>query len=429
MGLGRFGGGVGVARYCAARGARVLVTDLLDADALKPSVDRLADLDVELRLGRHDPVDFATADCVVVNPAVDRRNNRYLHAAEQHGATITTEIELFIQVACCGPHRKRTIGVTGSVGKSTTVAMIGHALGRIAGPGHVHVGGNIGGSLLTELDAIADDAWVVLELSSFMLDEMHGWSPHVAVVTNITDNHLDRHGGFDAYVKAKQTILRHQTHDDRAVLGPDVHTWRFCTPAIAVCEDEPLDLDLAVPGEHNRMNATLAVAACECAGYDRGRTMDALRDYPGLPHRLQKIAEHGGVQFYDDSKSTTADSATLALEAFEPGTVRVILGGYDKKADMRPIAAHAVDRAAGVYCIGATGEAIADTAENYARDLGRECPVYRCGDLETAVPTAIAHAEPGQVVLLSPGCASWDQFDNFITRGKRFAELVAKYAT
>ncbi len=427
MGLGRFGGGVGVTRYCAKRGAKVLVTDLLDVNELKPSLAELEGLDVEHRLGRHERADFAAADVVVVNPAVDRRNNEYLKIARDHGAKLTSEIALFIDAACTGPLRKRTIGVTGSTGKSTTVSMIGHALAEQLGPDRVHVGGNIGGSLLTQLDAINDHDWLVLELSSFMLEDLADWSPHIAVVTNITDNHLDRHGGFDAYVKAKQTLVRHQVHDDRAVLGPNVHTWRFVTPAVAVCEDEPLKVALTVPGEHNRMNATLAVAACEAAGYDRQRCVDALKSFRGLSHRLQQVAEHDGVRYVDDSKSTTPDSAMLAVDAYEPGTVRIILGGYNKKADLKPLAAHAVDRAAGIYCIGATGETIADAAETYAQSVSRECPVYRCGDLDTAVPTAIAHAVDGEIVLLSPGCASWDQFDNFITRGKRFARLVAKY--
>jgi len=428
MGLGRFGGGVGVARYLAQHGAHVLVTDLLDVVDLRSSLKQLEDLPIEYRLGRHEIDDFKSADFVVVNPAVDKRNNRYLRAAAERGATLTTEIGLFIDAACLGDGRKRTIGVTGSTGKSTTVAMIGHALRRQIGHECVHVGGNIGGSLLNSLDTIADDHWIILELSSFMLEDLEDWSPHIAVVTNITDNHLDRHGGFDAYVKAKQTILRHQTHDDRTVLGPDVHTWRFSTPAVTVCEEDPIEVDLPIPGEHNRMNATLAVAACECAGFDRRRSTESLRDFRGLPHRLQCIADRGGVRYYDDSKSTTPESAMLAIDAFEPGTVRVILGGYDKHADLQPLAAHAVDRAAAIYCIGATGDAIADAAESYARSVERDCPVYRCGDLETAVPTAIAHAEGGQVVLLSPACASWDQFDNYITRGNRFTQLVARYA-
>lgn len=419
MGLGRFGGGVGAARYCAKHGARVLVTDLLSGSELEQSRARLADLDIEFRLGEHVDDDFATADVVVVNPAVDPQKNHYLHLAEKSGAALTTEIKLVIDRL---PDRLRTIGVTGTAGKSTTVAMIGHILSTVIGPDHVHVGGNIGGSLLDVVDEIATGDWVVLELSSFMLEHLEGWSPHVAVVTSLGDNHLDRHGSVDAYVKAKKNLLRWQGHDDRCVLGPSVAEWRYVTPAITVVESDPVDMALRIPGAHNRLNAAVAIATAECAGVTHGQAVEALKRFAGLPHRLQLVAERGGVRWYNDSKSTTPESAMIALDAFDEGTCHVILGGSDKRADMSPLAKYAARRAAGVYTIGQLGPVIGDAVESEAI----HCPVRRCGIVDVAVRDAAEAAKAGEVVLLSPGCASYDQFENFEQRGDAFAGLVLR---
>ncbi len=427
MGLGRFGGGVGVARYLARCGAKVTVTDRLDEAALRDSIEKLADLPIDLHLGGHVEKHFTDADLIVVNPAVDPRDNPYLAAARQAGARLSSEIGLFIDAACAGPGRLRTIGVTGTAGKSTTAAMIGHILHssrrhhRTNAP-RVWVGGNIGRSLLNELDAIGHDDWIVLELSSFMLESIDDWSPHLAVVTNIAPNHLDRHGHMAAYVRAKQTILRHQRHDDRTVLGAGVHDWRFVTPAVCVCEDEPLDTPLAVPGEHNRLNARLAVAACDALGVPRPVAAEALRDFAGLPHRLQLVAARDGVGFCNDSKATTPAAAMLAIDSFPAGCVHAILGGADKRVDLAALAEHAARRCAGIYTLGQTGDAIADAA-------GHGAKVHRCGTLECAVNTAAARARRGEVVLLSPGCASWDQFDHYEQRGERFVELVAAAAS
>lgn len=424
MGLGQFGGAVGAVRYLAERGANVLVTDLNSADALEPALEQLADLPIAYRLGEHRTEDFTAADLIVVNPAVDRRDNRHLNAARAAGATLTSEIALFIDAACAGARRRRTIGVTGTAGKSTTVAMIGRALADALGPARVHVGGNLGGSLLTELDRIAPDDWIVLELSSFMLETLPDWSPHIAVVTNFAANHLDRHGTLDAYARAKQAVLRHQDPGDRAVLGPGVGSWRLETPAVAIEVEAPLDAALTVPGDHNRMNAALAVAAAEAAGVDRSQATRSVASFEGLPHRLRLVAERRGVRYFDDSKSTTPESAIRAIDSFDIGTVHAILGGYDKRAEMTALARHAADRCRAIYTIGQTGPAIADAAEQRLRQTHADCPLHRCDHLDAAVAEAAYAARPGQVVLLSPGCASWDQFPNFERRGQRFTELV-----
>ncbi|MDH3585190.1 MAG: UDP-N-acetylmuramoyl-L-alanine--D-glutamate ligase [Phycisphaerae bacterium] len=420
MGLGRFGGGVGVTRFCLEQGADVLVTDLLAEEDLRPSLEELKDLAPRFHLGGHDEADFGGADLVVVNPAVDRHNNRYLHAAERAGVPLTTEIELLIERL---PNRRRTIGVTGSVGKSTTVAMIGHIMGQaLQGPA-IFVGGNIGGSLLERIDEIRNVDWVVLELSSFMLDVIGDWSPHIAVVTNIGENHLDRHPHLDHYVQAKKSILRHQTRDDRVVLGAAVADWRTNTPAVAIIEEEPIGIPLPIPGLHNQLNATYAIAACECAHIPREQSIAALATFTGLPHRLQLVYKQSGTRFYNDSKSTTPQAALQAMDSFEPGTCHFILGGSDKKVDLIPLARHAATRCLAVYTIGATGDTIADIVEAVAG----HCNVHRCETLDRAVWTAVKCSRRGQHVVLSPGCASLDQFTNYEQRGRDFTRFVLQH--
>jgi UDP-N-acetylmuramoylalanine--D-glutamate ligase len=496
MGLGRFGGGVGVTRFLADRGAEVLVTDTLASEELQKSVGQLADLEkrgeVHFRLGEHNVSDFTTSDLVVVNPAV-KPDNRFVRAARAADIPITSEIRLLVQHL---PNRRRTIGVTGSAGKSTTTAMIGHVLRRaveqesrkagkqspnrqITKSPNVWVGGNLGGSLLPRVDEIQPDDWVVLELSSFMLEGLREdkWSPHIAVVTNISPNHLDWHGSMANYVAAKQVILLYQQENDQAFV--DESAFRAFSPTgaefdefrewggssrnrgryVFTWDDGEPDVQLAVPGKHNVRNAVLAAAVAkqtllphprmrfvmgpEAEAYDRAldRIEVALREFPGLPHRLAFVGEFGGVKCYNDSKSTTPEAARLAIESFDPGTVRVILGGYDKGADFAELAEVAARRCAGVYTIGATGEGMASLVEEAGRGTGAEAPyaVRRCGTLDVAVERALGEATAsggdaggnsggdsggGGVLVLSPGCASWDQFANYEARGERFVELV-----
>ncbi len=421
MGLGRFGGGVGAARYAVKHGADVLVTDQLNEKQLARSLSELRGLPIDYRLGEHNVSDLTRADLVIVNPAVDRRNNPLLRAAEAAAVPLTSEIELLIERL---PQRGRTIGVTGTAGKSTTVAMIGHAMAACLGASRVHVGGNLGGSLLDVVDDLGDEDWVVLELSSFMLETLGNWSPHIAVVTNLSDNHLDRHETPDAYRAAKQRLLGHQQTGDFTILGETVADWAEHTPAKVTVVKQPLEANLLTPGEHNRLNAAMALAAARCAGVPPLESIRALEQFPGLPHRMQFLCEHNGVTFYNDSKSTTPASAMLAIDAFKPGTLHLILGGSDKKADLSALARHAVRHGAAIYTIGQTGPAIAEAATECEES---NCRVHRCETLEKATEKAIAAATAGQTVLLSPGCASWDQFENFEQRGRTFAELVIRF--
>ncbi len=464
MGLGRFGGGVGVTRWLAAQGADVLVTDLDPAEKLDGSLAQIRDLvgagAVTLRLGEHNVSDFTGADLVVANPAVPRPwDNRFLRAATAGGAPITTEIRLLVERL---PERRRVIGVTGSAGKSTTAAMIAHALGALT-PG-VFLGGNLGGSMLADLGRITPRDWVVLELSSAMLHwlapgagapresreaEPPGFSPGIAVVTNLSPNHIDWHGSLEHYRASKQRIVRGQREGDRYACfasepgAERIETWASLTPAVIEVvtqrDADALPVRLAIPGGHNRRNAALAIAAVRAAmgaDFDEPTVIKALASFPGLPHRLALAAETpsridpGGapVRCFNDSKSTTPESALLAVRAFEEdpeiGAARVhlIAGGYDKGSDLSPLGRLA-GRLAGLYALGATGQAIAAAAPPEAVQAGR---VHACGTLERCVEDALARAKPGDVLLLSPGCASWDQFTNFEERGEEFVRLVRK---
>jgi UDP-N-acetylmuramoylalanine--D-glutamate ligase len=416
MGLGRFGGGVGVCRYLASQGADVLLTDLQPAEKLIASLKALGDLPITYRLGQHNVADFTTADLIIVNPAVNPQTNRFCRAARAGGVPLSSEIRLLIQAL---PNPKRTIGVTGTAGKSTVTAMVGHILAKH----HVaaHVGGNIGGSLLGRLDQIAHDDWIVLELSSFMLQGLDEdrWSPHIAVVTNCTANHLDWHGDFDNYVAAKQTILRHQTVTDCAILHESVAHW----PGVArqcVFGSPATPYPLLLPGEHNQDNAHAAAMVCLRILGAEVDVFDSLSDFADLPHRLQWVAEHHGVRYYNDSKSTTPESALRALNSFPPDTLHVILGGYDKGSDLTPLAQAAAKHCRAIYCIGATGSAIFQAAQ------GGKAVVIDCDRLDRAMNAITQHLADGQIVLLSPGCASWDQFDSFEQRGEQFILAIGQ---
>lgn len=406
MGLGSFGGGTSCAAWLARHGAHVHVTDLADEQTLADTLadDRLAQC--TFTLGAHDHEDFAQAEVVVVNPAVPHPwDNPYLQTARDAGAVLTTEIRLAVECL----DRSRVIGITGSVGKSTTAAMTHHLLEAIRHPSVL--GGNFGGSLL---GVDVGEATVVLELSSAQLHwlgpvEGHApWSPAVSAITNITPNHLDWHGDLAHYRQCKHGIAAYGDAGDTHLLGQDV-------PPL------PEDCALAVPGTHNRINAATAIALVQaCVDVDRGTLLDAIGTFTGLAHRLCPIDDASPPRFVDDSKSSTPEATIRAVDALEsPGRVHLIAGGYDKGVSLAPIA-NLAPRLAGLYTIGATGRALADDAGGHAHD---------CGTLEHAVAAAIPRMRDGDTLLLSPGCASWDQFDDFRARGQAFAALVAPHVS
>lgn len=427
MGLGRFGGGLGVTRYLLERGAAVTLTDRATAGELQEPLAQLGDHEaLTLALGGHDPAILDDADTLVVNPAVPRPwEDVFISAARQRGLSITTEIEIVYRLL----NPQRVIAVTGSAGKSTTSAMTHHALARM---GHDAVlGGNIGGSLLTRIAELTPDTIVVLELSSAMIHWLWGDRgdssppnppPRVACVTNYAPNHLDWHADEAHYKASKQKLIQILPPDAHAVLTEPIAQWarlsraqaRVVTPADAIG-------GCAVPGAHNALNAACAVACASAVLGDVSQVpalASAVRSFTGLPHRLSLCARQGGVEYYNDSKCTTPQAALLAIEAltqrFNSSRIHLIAGGYDKGADLSHVAALA-PRLAGLYAIGATGPALVERAPSNAR---------LCATLDQAMGEIAPRLREGDAVLLSPACASWDQFNNYEQRGERFAQLA-----
>ncbi len=415
LGLGHFGGGVAVSRWLVGQDARVTVVDDAPADRLADSVAELAGLPVAFRFG---PGDLPPSDLVVASPAVPP-THPMLAAARAAGVPVTTEICLFAE-RCPAP----VFGVTGTKGKSTTATLLGRMLAT-AGP--TWVGGNIGRSLLADLPAIRADHRVVLELSSFMLTYLgeRAWSPQVAVVTMVTRDHLDWHGSVDAYTGAKRQVVAHQRPGDVAVLNAaDPASASLAAAAggrvvhFNAGDERPFALRLS--GAHNQVNAQAAFAAAAVAGVTWDAAQAAVGDFAGLPHRLEVVADAGGVRWVNDSIATIPEAAVAALRSFPAGRVVQIVGGSGKKALATADLCDALAAdARAVLCVGDTGDALA--ADVNRRAVGR---AVNCGDLATAVGRARSLARPGDVVLLSPGHPSYDQFVNFQERGEAFGRLA-----
>lgn len=453
MGLGSFGGGLGVCRFFAERGARVTVTDLRPAEELRGAVDSLSRWpEIAFHLGGHSETDFRKADLVVVNPAVPA-DSPYLAIARTAGVPLTTEIVLFWQHC-----RGRMAAVTGSNGKSTTTAMLAGIL-KAAG-GAVHLGGNIGVSLLPDVERIGAEDWVVLELSSFqleMLDALHA-APDVAVVTNFSPNHLDRHGTLDAYRSAKQALLRWQHSGQHAVLNADdadVSRWavrgrRWCFgerdtlgPGLflhdaharfrgldGATEILPLPNWVKLPGRHNLRNALAAACAARAVGASAEAVRAGLESYAALPHRLQLVAEGHGRRFYNDSLATTPESAAAAVAAFDVPVV-LLAGGYDKGVELSPLVDALGPHVKAIALMGQTGGALEELIRRrFEQEAGQPARprCARCDTFDDAFGWAVAQSSLGDVVLLSPACASYDWFRNFVERGERFTELAVRFA-
>ena len=322
-------------------------------------------------------------------------------AARKREIAVWSEIELAARLL-----PNPILGVTGTNGKTTTAEWLGFIL-------RAPVAGNVGRAL-SDLDGEVDpDQLVVVELSSFQLEDVHVFRPRIAVLLNLEPDHLDRHGSFEAYRAAKLRIFENQAEGDTAVVPRDLaHVVRG--RRIEFAADDPLPAEPKLRGLHNRENAAAATAAARAAGATDEQIAEGLREFTGVAHRLELVGERGGVTYVNDSKATNVAATLRALAAYEDEPVRLILGGSRKGEDFAALAAALGPNVHAVYVIGET-----------AGELARAIPdTIRAGDLETAVERAATAAQPGEVVLLSPGCASYDQFRDFEERGEEFRRLV-----
>jgi UDP-N-acetylmuramoylalanine--D-glutamate ligase len=353
-------------------------------------------------LGNDEDVGLlAGTDVLIKSPGV-RRDNPLVRAAR---VPIWSEVELGYRLL-----PNPILGVTGTNGKTTTVEWIG-AMFRAAGR-DVAVAGNVGRAL-TSVDAPAE-TWIVCELSSFQLEDVHELRPRVAVLINLEPDHLDRHETLDAYRAAKLRIFENQRREDTAVVPRDFEPIPGAGRRVEFAAADALPAEPLLPGGHNRENAAAATAAARAAGLPGDAIAEALRAFPGVAHRLELVAEIGGVRYVNDSKATNTTAARRALAAYD-AQLHVILGGFRKGESFAELAGELHGRA---YLIG-------ETADELAEALGAAgVPYVRCGDLPIAVAAASAAAAPGEVVLLSPACASYDQFRDFEQRGEDFRRLV-----
>jgi UDP-N-acetylmuramoylalanine--D-glutamate ligase len=353
---------------------------------------------------------------VVKSPGVPQ-DAPVVQAARARGLEVTGELELAWRLM----PDTRFVAVTGTNGKTTTTQLLGEMLGAATA-------GNVG----TALSSLVEEAppLVICEVSSFQLEDTSQFAPEVAVLINLGEDHLDRHGSVEAYQAAKMRVFANQTDDDIAVVPLHIeapHGVTFGgTGADLSHEDgelywrgDPLmpAAEVRLRGAHNLENAMAAAAAALAGGTDPHAVRHALRSFAGVPHRLEEVGERDGVLYVNDSKATNVDAARVGIEAFELGTVHAILGGSLKGGGFAGLRPALRDHARAAYLIG-------EAAERLAADLEGTVPLVRSGDLATAVAQARAAAQPGEVVLLSPACASYDQYDDFEQRGEHFRELA-----
>lgn len=461
MGLGVHGGGVGVARFLALRGADVTVTDLRTPEDLRDSIDALAGLPIRFVIGEHRDDDFRQAEIVVRNPAVPP-TSPYLQIARDAGAAVETEMTLFFRL-CPGP----ILGVTGTKGKTTTTLLLGAML-REQFPDTV-VAGNLRISALDQLPLIGAATPVVLELSSFALEGLGeaGLSPKIACITIIAPDHLDRHGTIEAYIRAKEEIWRYQRPGDTVVLNADSPVMR----RMAVVEQRPRDVvwfagaegtethdregirgtfwrgdeliwrdrsatgsttqtvictrdDVRLPGVHNLANVAAATAAACAFGVAPECIQRAVRAFTGVEHRLEFVRELDGVRYVNDTAATAPEAAIAALRTFDAPIV-LIAGGADKNLPFDAFAREIARRAKAVILL--RGTATPKLLEALHAVHASTTIVGPYDDFEQALNTARRIAEPGDIVLLSPGCASFGMFRNEFHRGEAFRRIVQSF--
>jgi UDP-N-acetylmuramoylalanine--D-glutamate ligase len=376
---------------------------------------------------------------VVKSPGVPREAP-VIVAALERGLDVVGELELAWRAI-----PNRFLAVTGTNGKTTTVEMLGHIYRTAGEP--VAVAGNVGTPLASLAGELDPTATVVCEASSFQLEDTSYFAPECGVFLNLAPDHLDRHRDLGVYLAAKLQIFANQGNDDIAIynaddpvladtdLGGCARRIAFCRGAAPECEvalaegtifydGEPLlaTEELGIVGEHNVANAMAAATAALAMGLDRDAVREGLRSFAGVPHRLEQVAEIGGVRYVNDSKATNVASAVVGISAFDGG-VHAILGGSEKGEPFEALVEPLRERCVAGYLIGATADRL---AAELAPVVAEGVALHRCAGLEDAVRRAGAAARPGQVVLLSPACASFDAFANFERRGERFGEIVGE---
>jgi UDP-N-acetylmuramoylalanine--D-glutamate ligase len=434
VGLARTG--VATALFCAARGAKVTATEARTEKEIGEGITLLRSAGVDLELGGHRENTFLEQDLIVPSPGVPA-DAPFLQAARAKGVTTWSEVELADRFL-----DGRLIGITGSNGKTTTTSLIEHIL-KNAGFSTI-LAGNIGTPLIALVEQTSNDTITVVELSSFQLELIETFRPDISVYLNLTADHLDRHHTLEAYGRAKARIFENQTEADSAVLNADdpattalaptkPHVYRFSRKQRVVQgayvreneivfrydgeEEAVLNLrDIPLAGAHNVENVLAAVAATRLAGAKPAAIARGVRSFAGVEHRLEFVAEIAGVRYYNDSKATNVDATLKALDAF-PGRILIVLGGKDKGSDYTLLQGPLREKAILALLIGTA-------AEKIEKQIAGSVAIERAGTIERAVEIASHASRPGDVVLLAPACASFDQFQNYEHRGRVFKDLV-----
>ena len=435
VGLGR--SGVASALFLKAKGARVTVSDAKPQDQLKAEIPVLLDQGITVETGGHGERTFGGQDLIVVSPGVPA-DAPLLVQARALGENVIGEIELAAQF-----FPGRIIAITGSNGKTTTTTLAGEILG--AGGHRTAVGGNIGTPAISLIEGSTADTIAVLEVSSFQLETIQTFRPMIAVVLNVTPDHLDRHRTFAAYTDAKARIFENQQPEDFAVLNADdltcvelasrtraqvfwfsrtrevkqgafVHDGRIFFRDHSGQKEIMLVPEIPLKGAHNVENVLAAVCVGALLRCEPARIRQAVHNFKAVEHRLEHVATIRGVEYYNDSKATNVDATIKALESF-PANIHLILGGKDKGSDYTVLNDLLRQRVKRVYTIGAAAAKIESQVTGAA-------DIDHAETLETAIKRAAEAAKPGDVVLLAPACASFDQFRNYEHRGKVFKEVV-----
>jgi UDP-N-acetylmuramoylalanine--D-glutamate ligase len=435
VGLGR--SGVASAFFLQEHGAKVIVSDSKSEAQLQSEVPALLDRGISIEAGRHGERTFRDQDLIVVSPGVPS-DQPQLQQARTLGIPVIGEVELAFRFL-----QGKVLAITGSNGKTTTTTLVGEIL-AMSGRKTL-VGGNIGTPVISLAGHSTPESMVVLEVSSFQLESIKQFRPWIAAVLNITPDHLDRHHTFQAYADAKARIFENQKTSDFAILNADdpacvalkdkvkgsllwfsrkqrVETGTFVQDGQIIFrqngQEQPVlsRSDIELKGEHNVENVLAAVAMTMVGGCAPQQVRQAVKEFRAVEHRLELVATINGVTFYNDSKATNVDATVKALESF-PAHIHIILGGKDKDSDYSTLMPLLRERVKRVYLIGAAADKIAAQVQNFAA-------VVRSGTLERAVHQAFDAAKPGDVVLLAPACASFDQFENYEHRGRVFKELV-----